>query len=50
MPNVLSSAPYGYRYVKKTESAQGYYQVVESEAEVIRKILHLYPLEHARGE
>src|SRR5438876_8191597 len=41
--NVLSSiAPYGYRYVKKTESAQGYYAVVESEAEVIRKIFHLY--------
>jgi len=43
--NVLSSAPYGYRYVKKTESAQGYYQVVESEAEVIRKIFHLYAVE-----
>jgi len=43
--NVLSSAPYGYRYVKKTESAQGYYHVVESEAEVIRKIFHLYTVE-----
>src|SRR6266446_4638154 len=36
--NVLSAAPYGYRYVKKTEAAQAYYQVVESEAEVVRKV------------
>jgi len=43
--NVLSCAPYGYRYVRKTESAQAYYQVVESEAEVIRKIFHLYTVE-----
>ena len=47
--NVLSSiAPYGYRYVKKTETAQAYYEVVESEAEVVRKIFHLYTVE-ARG-
>src|SRR5712672_2437969 len=33
--NVLSSiAPYGYRYVKKTESAQAFYEVVAKEAEV----------------
>src|SRR5437667_12541456 len=29
--NVLSTAPYGYRYVKKTEAAQAYYQVMENE-------------------
>src|SRR6266581_3120046 len=45
--NVLSSAaPYGYRYVKKTEVAQAYYQVVESEAEVVRKVFKLYTLEN----
>ena len=43
--NVLSTAPYGYRYVKKTEAAQAYYEVVESEAEVVRKIFHLYTVE-----
>ncbi len=44
--NVLSSvAPYGYRYVKKTESAQAYYEVVESEAEVVREIFHRYTVE-----
>ena len=44
--NVLSSiAPYGYRYVRKTQTAQGYYEVVESEAEVVRKIFHGYTVE-----
>lgn len=45
--NVLSSsAPYGYRYVRKTETAQAYYEVVESEAEVVRKIFELYTVDH----
>jgi site-specific DNA recombinase len=44
--NVLSSvAPYGYRYVKKTELAQAYYEVVASEAEIVRKIFDLYTVE-----
>ena len=30
--NVLSGAPYGYRYVKKTDTSAAYYEVVESEA------------------
>jgi site-specific DNA recombinase len=37
-----SSAPYGYRYIKKTESAKAYYEVVASEAEVVRQIFQLY--------
>jgi site-specific DNA recombinase len=40
--NVLSGAPYGYRYVKKTDSAAAYYDVVESEAEVVRMVYDLY--------
>jgi len=36
--NVLSGAPYGYRYVKKTDTSAAYYEVVESEAEVVRFI------------
>jgi site-specific DNA recombinase len=43
--NVLSAAPYGYRYVKKTEAAQAYYQVLESEAEVVRQVFALYSVE-----
>jgi len=40
--NVLSAAPYGYRYVKKTDTSAAYYEVVESEAEVVRLIFDAY--------
>ena len=40
--NVLSGAPYGYRYVKKTDTSAAYYEVVESEAEVVRLIFDAY--------
>jgi site-specific DNA recombinase len=40
--NVLSHAPYGYRYVKKTETSAAYYQVVEAEAQVVRWIFDAY--------
>src|SRR6266404_4725970 len=43
--SVLSEAPYGYRYVKKTEAAQAYYEVVETQAEVVRKLFELYTVE-----
>ena len=44
--NVLANPPYGYRYIKKTDSSAGHYQVVESEAEVVRKVFSLYTEEH----
>jgi site-specific DNA recombinase len=40
--NVLSGAPYGYRYVKKGEHSQAYYEVVETQAEVVRKVFAWY--------
>ena len=40
--NVLSGAPYGYRYVKKTDSSSAYYEVVESEAAVVRTVFDLF--------
>ncbi len=40
--NVLSEAPYGYRYRKKTEISDAYYEVIESEAEVVREIFNYY--------
>jgi site-specific DNA recombinase len=43
--NVLSVAPYGYRYVKKTEQSQAYFVVEESQAQVVRKIFELYTKE-----
>ncbi len=36
--NVLSNAPYGYRYIKKSDSAPALYQVVLHEARVVRRI------------
>jgi site-specific DNA recombinase len=40
--NVLSGAPYGFRYVKKTETSASYYEIIEQEAGVIRKVFELY--------
>ena len=35
-------APYGYRFVKKTDIADGYWEINESEAEVVREIFRRY--------
>jgi len=43
--NVLSGAPYGYRYVKKTDTSAAYYQVLETEAEVVRMVFAAYTRE-----
>jgi site-specific DNA recombinase len=40
--NVLSGAPYGYRYVKKTDTAAAYYEIIESEATVVRLVYETY--------
>jgi site-specific DNA recombinase len=40
--NVLSAAPYGYRYVKKTDQADAYYQVDEGEAALVRQVFAAY--------
>ncbi|NIR87117.1 recombinase family protein [Candidatus Bathyarchaeota archaeon] len=40
--NVLGGAPYGYRYVKKTEHSEAYYEVIEREAEVVREIYRFF--------
>src|SRR4051812_30802557 len=38
-PNVLSGAPYGYRYISRRDSgSEAAYQVVEEEAAVVRQI------------
>jgi site-specific DNA recombinase len=36
--NVLSGAPYGYQYIKKTETSSAYYHVIEEEAEIVRTV------------
>ena len=40
--SVLSGAPYGYRYVKKSDSTAAYYEVLESEADVVRLVFQTY--------
>ena len=41
--NVLSGAPYGYRYVRKSEASEAYYEVLEGgEAEVVRGVFARY--------
>ena len=40
--NVLSGAPYGYRYIKKSDSADAYFEVNETEAEIVRMIFDEY--------
>src|SRR6202162_1566063 len=43
--NVLSGAPYGYRYVRKTETSTAYYEVIEAEAQVVRLVFKMYTQE-----
>src|SRR3989449_9701620 len=40
--NVLSGAPYGYRYVRKTETSAAYYEVIDAEAQVVRLVFETY--------
>jgi site-specific DNA recombinase len=40
--SVLGGAPYGYRYVKKSDTAAAYYEIVEAEADVVRWVFELY--------
>jgi site-specific DNA recombinase len=40
--NVLSGAPYGYRYVRKSDTAAAYYEVLDSEAAVVRRVYQAY--------
>ena len=40
--NILSGAPYGYRYIKKSDTTAAYYEVLESEAAVVRLVYEAY--------
>jgi site-specific DNA recombinase len=39
---VLVCAPFGYRYLRKTDQADGYFQVDPAEAEVVREVFRRY--------
>ena len=44
--NVLSGAPYGYRYVKKSDIGNAYFEVIETEAAVVRTVYQMYTVGH----
>src|SRR5215472_10925988 len=43
--SVMSGAPYGYRYIRKTEDAHASYRVIEAEARVVQRIYKMYTVE-----
>jgi site-specific DNA recombinase len=43
---VLSGAPYGYRYVRKSEAGDARYEIVEPQAAVVRELFRRYVEEH----
>ena len=43
--SVMSGAPYGYRYVRKTDEAPAAYAVLEAEARVVQRIYEMYTVD-----
>jgi site-specific DNA recombinase len=39
---VMAGAPYGYRFVRKTEITDGYWEIEETEAQVVRELFRRY--------
>jgi site-specific DNA recombinase len=39
---IMSGAPYGYRYIRKTDIAEGYWEINECEADVVREVFTRY--------
>src|SRR5271169_1590449 len=40
--SVLSGAPYGYRYIRKTDEAPASYVVIDAEARVVQRVYEMY--------
>src|SRR5271154_3140284 len=40
--SVLSGAPYGYRYVRKAEETPAFYQVIDAESHVVKRVYEMY--------
>src|SRR5215831_16667422 len=43
--SVMSGAPYGYRYIRKTDEAPAAYTMYEAEARVVRRIYEMYTVQ-----
>jgi site-specific DNA recombinase len=46
--SVMSGAPYGYRYIRKTDEMPAAYVVDEAEARVVRRVYQMYTIEGLR--
>ena len=44
--SVLSGAPFGYRYVRKSDETAAYYEVIQTEADVVRLVYRHYTGDH----
>jgi DNA invertase Pin-like site-specific DNA recombinase len=44
--NVLSGAPFGYRYLRRCDSADARYEIVEEQAVVVREMFRRYTEDH----
>ena len=40
--NVLGGAPYGYRYIRRNDTAEARYEIIEDEAVVVRELFRRY--------
>src|SRR6202047_1484474 len=43
--SVLGGAPYGYRYIRKTDHSAAYYQIDDEQARVVRWMFELYTVQ-----
>jgi site-specific DNA recombinase len=43
--SVLGGAPYGYRYVRRTDCSDAYYEVLPEQAQVVEEVFRLYTQE-----
>ena len=44
--SVLSGAPYGYRYLRKSEDRLASYEVIEAEGRIVQRVFKLYTVDH----
>src|SRR5207237_4990389 len=43
--SVLSGAPFGYRFIRKTDQSAAYYQIDDEQAQIVRRVFDLYVVE-----
>jgi site-specific DNA recombinase len=43
--SVLSGAPFGYRFIRKTDQSTAYYQIDDEQAQIVQRVFDLYCVE-----